>query len=374
MPRDAHTWHATFVRQNDADGVLSMNPRETVRTGGTTMAREWSGGRSQTGVPSHDRIASADRLATRAPTVGSSSPAVHAGSFRRAALLLASLASLATETGCVGAAPGATRDDEPTETIQSKLSLGISVWSWGTTDGTPLDVGPWSTQTCFLAGIAGDMSSGVLAWQFDQFGNAILANAYAGVHKWNDRYQMRAWGGADANFVPTYNAVNARVVCLGTGTKTEISGAWFWGDPPRQLMPVAPNRQCFLQGIYGLEGTWTHWHDYIEIGNDGQMWWIQGSMQPAASGAFGYVDAVCVDLPGGTQVTDIDASAPDPGSALGVPVAWGDWMACGLTGISGALDTSSWTDGAMLNWPSGLTGWWTVDAYNGKTAYGACLQ
>jgi hypothetical protein len=49
-------------------------------------------------------------------------------------------------------------------------------------------------------------------------------------------------------------------------------------------------------------------------------------------------------------------------------------MACGLTGISGALDTSSWTDGAMLNWPSGLTGWWTVDAYNGKTAYGACLQ
>jgi hypothetical protein len=315
--------------------------------------------------------AGANRLRARAPIAASWSAAVGARSVRRAALVVAGL--VASAAGCGGEAPGAARNDEPTATTQSKLSLGIGVWSWGTTDGTELDVGPWSSQTCFLAGIAGDLNSGSWVERTDSQGHPDMANSFAGVRKWYDRYQVRAWGGMDSKFVPTYNAVNTKVVCIGTAMKTEFPAAWEWGQPAQPLVPVGPNVQCFLQNVYGLNGTWTS-DNYIYIWNDGLMWYIKGTLKPDANGNTGWAGAVCVDLPDGTQLTPFGASAPNPGSSLGAPAASGNWMACGLQGIFGTLDTSSWTDGAMLNWPPGLTGWWTVDTWNGKAAWGNCLQ
>jgi hypothetical protein len=288
-----------------------------------------------------------------------------------AAFVVAGLA--ASAIGCGGGAPGAARQDEPTETTQSNLSLGISVWSWGTTDGTELDVGPWADQTCFLAGIAGDMSSGANVGVVPA--TYAMGHSFAGVHKWYDRYKVQAWGGAYSNGLPTYNAVNTKVVCLGTAAnKAEHFDIWKWGNGKQAIEPVSPNRQCFLEGIASLAGTWSSMYDYIYMWNDGTTWFIEGSMSEDSSGNWGWANVVCVDLPVGTQVTPFYADAPNPGSALGVPAASGNWMACGLTGIFGQLSTSSWTDGAMLNWPPNLTGEWTVDAWNGKAVWGNCLQ
>src|SRR5437868_5408840 len=125
----------------------------------------------------------------------------HHTSIARTALKLTLSLGLAALGGC--AAPTSGVDDaETTATSAAALNAGLGVWSWGTVDGTPLDIGSSATQTCFLSGVAGDLSSG-----------SPTHGAFAGVRIAGTNYVVQAYGGADLNNVPMGKAVNAHVSC-----------------------------------------------------------------------------------------------------------------------------------------------------------------
>jgi hypothetical protein len=49
-------------------------------------------------------------------------------------------------------------------------------------------------------------------------------------------------------------------------------------------------------------------------------------------------------------------------------------MACALTGVQGHFTANDWSDGAVINWPPAIPGWWTLSLKNGKKAWVTCVQ
>ena len=48
--------------------------------------------------------------------------------------------------------------------------------------------------------------------------------------------------------------------------------------------------------------------------------------------------------------------------------------ACALTGITGAFNVNSWTDGVVMNFPPKIDGNWSLTVTGGKTATWACAR
>ena len=144
---------------------------------------------------------------------------------------------------------------------------------------------------------------------------------------------------------------------------------------PHWWRRVTSKRQCFLTGVWGVGASWMHSTDHVRVTNDGTNWWIDGAVETSQLGnSRGYASAMCVDMPTGTWVgTGVwgagDSSLID--------------RECGLGFHRDGLRThrstrrfmaNDWTDGALINWPSSIPGWWTLSLKNGKKAWVTCMQ
>jgi hypothetical protein len=291
--------------------------------------------------------------------------------------VIAALLSCAVVSGC--AMQTNQSDNESTGDTSQALS---AFWraSWGTTQASiynAADLGPIAGRTCFLAGVAGNLSAG------EQWSSRGVMSE-AAIEQHNGHYWLVAGGGADAFGAFYNNPVNAHAACVYTKPTggASLNGL---GEGQTVIASVAPGRQCFLDGIYSVTGLWTSAADYVKVWHDNTNWYLSTNMtkQGQINGvgdSFGFLNAsaVCLDAPAGASIRfPPSISADDPGYTNYKFLAWeGDTAAsCGLTGIQGHFTANDWNDGAMLNWPSASNPeWWSATVENGKTAWSACIK
>jgi len=247
-------------------------------------------------------------------------------------------------------------------------SLGRWFASWGTTNGDDALLGPISDRTCFLSGVAGNLNAGATTWQ-------VGWPSAARVLQKNQGWFLRARGGGNNSGYAIGNPVLAHAVCITAVANRTNNVTWQsdWGKT--FLAAVTPNRQCFLTGVWGVGGSWMSNTDHVRVTNDGSNWWIDGTVNTSSLGnSRGYASAICVDMPANTWVGTGVWSVADPGSTT-FNAGWDSTgMACALTGVQGHFTANDWSDGAVINWPAAIPGWWTLSLKNGKKAWVTCVQ
>jgi len=259
--------------------------------------------------------------------------------------------------------------DEELGEAESALSLSRGFASWGTTNGPDLDLGPAAGQTCFLAGVAGNLNAG---WGWDHGGRPSIA----GVHVSGGHWWLTGSGGLDYGNAIINNPVNAHAVCIGTDTHQKTyhdGGAGGAVNHQVTLEPIAANRECFLREVTGYSGTWFSSAASVRLlkqsGN-----WVLASSNLGVSAGIPWITAICVDIPAGTWVGTGNWGAGNPGTVNGITLFEGAPGVCGLTGVSGPLKNNNWDDGAMITWPASSPGNWTIQVKNGKTGFVTCLD
>lgn len=252
---------------------------------------------------------------------------------------------------------------------ESALALSRGFWSWGTTNGADLDLGPAAGQTCFLAGVAGNLNAG---WGWDHGGRASTAGVYVA----NGRWYLAGRGGLNYGNVVMNNPVNAHAVCIGTA-KNRITyfdgGAGGSVNHVKVLEPVKANRQCFLARVSGYSGTWFSSAARVRLLKQNGSW-VLDSANLGVSAGIPLMSAVCVDIPAGTWVGTGNWGAGNPGTVNAITLFEGAPGICALSGVSGPLKYNAWDDGAMITWPAKSPGNWTIQVKNGKTGFVTCLD
>jgi hypothetical protein len=285
------------------------------------------------------------------------------------------LAFVALAAGCGGAPSADARNDEPTETTQSKLNTGFGVFGWETTDGTPLDIGDANVQTCFLTGVTGDLDSGSDSGPAPPMPNAVSSGrAFAGAYISGGHYRVAAWGGSYASGNAN-NAVGAAVACIGIGTPitSKMEATWVSGGPDAFIAPNAPNRYCFLESVEGSAGIWSDIYAgatvQAEFVNGGVGWFVTGTAHTNPwNQSHARASGVCVDLPPRTHYASFGLTGP---SAPNQFVDSGNGMLCALTHIQGPWDGGP-ADGAILALNPGFA--WTLNLSSGETVWGTCVN
>jgi len=248
--------------------------------------------------------------------------------------------------GCVTDEAGTeSLDDEPTgETQQAVSSLGY--WSWGCSSTCFLDLAPAAGQTCFLAGV---------------WGNLQPAGAYTQVQvlPFNGR-----WG---LQIVTNGRPLGGTALCVpGTTVKT---GSWFSGSAETSL-GSGPTRRCFLSGVVNTSG-FTASSDFVQVRQNSTGAWFIGGNMPASKDVR--ATATCVDVPG--AALDYGLVVNDGGSFLNVPIQdnnpWG-W-ACGIKKLGGHFTTNSYNDGVWIGYNNGIS-MWELNAVNGKQTTTDCVK
>ena len=262
-----------------------------------------------------------------------------------------------------------------------QLITGWATGSWGTTtDLVGADTG-WSTSTstCVLTKVQGNLGEGGY-WEIEDVQSVAAVQGGA-----NGHYFMMAHGGAYTNQVNqrswANNPVNVGVVCVPY--KTSASGAWktfaprFGIAPPVKMAGLAANRRCFLTGIVGGGQNFTHWADSMVVKqvttpdstHPTTGWYVEGTV---ASNPYteqpSYADAACIDFP---SIAGEWTGAF--GGATNTLTNGGGTKMCGLTGIFGAYNVNSWTDGAAISSPASQSGNWTMTVSANKFATNDCI-
>lgn len=285
--------------------------------------------------------------------------------------LASTLASSTLALGCMTELDGTedTTGDEALGEIESSLSLARWFWSWGTTAGPDVDIGPASDRTCFLAGAAGNLNAG---WGWDNGGSPSIA----GVRISGGRWLLSGTGGRDEGNTVIGNPVNARAVCIGTtANRTMYSdgGPGHFLNHKMYLEPVKAGRTCMLARVSGYSGSWSSSSARVQLIQQNGSWYLE-SANIVMNAGIPRIDVVCVDLPRGTWVGTGSWGAANPGSGTFPVLSEATAGVCGLTGISGPMKYNEWDDGAMLAWPASSPGTWTIRVEDGKRGYVTCLH
>lgn len=275
--------------------------------------------------------------------------------------------------------------DLATGSIEQDIS-GWAIGAWGTTnDLVGFDTG-WSTSnsTCVLTQVTGNLTEGGY-WEVKD------VESEAGVRYGdNGHYWIRGHGGAYTNQVNQRdwagNPVMAGAVCVpytGTG-----GGMWKSQDPqyglrpPLRIADLATNRRCFLTSIISGGAEFGASSDYVRVvkvtsGHTDSLhpttgWYLESSLQSNAyTGAPVFAYADCIDFP---------AILAEWGAAFGgatytiTPGGDSAPKMCGLTGIYGAFNVNSWTNGATINAPGAQGGLWSMTVSAGKYAEANCIE
>ena len=237
-------------------------------------------------------------------------------------------------------------DEQPAGEVQQEVS-SFGIWSWGCSSGPcALDLGAVAGQTCFLAGVWGNL-------QPASGGYSQVQLIQSGGH----------WG---LQIVPAGNPLGGTAVCVpGNTVKT---GSWFSGAGETDLGSGA-TRRCFLSGVINING-FTASSDYVRVRKVGDTWFLGGNI-PAGKDVR--AAATCVDVPSASG--DFGLVVGDGGSLLDQPVKdnnpWG-W-ACGLKKLGGHFTTSAWNDGVWFEYNNGIS-MWELNGVNGKQATVSCVK
>src|SRR5262245_23097904 len=204
---------------------------------------------------------------------------------------------------------------------------GVGRWffSWGTTNGPDLQLVLTKNATCFLSGVAGNLSAGTIegkGWRSE-----------ASVFEKDNFWMLRARGGGNKDGAAINNWVNAHAVCIFLAVNHKTNKTSVVDGGKAFLANVKPPLQCFLSGILGGSGNWTNNSDYVRVTEDGTKWHIEGisSFNPDKP----WVSAICVDMPPGAQPSPAEYSVNDPSQKnffIGNDIAG---VACALTGVRG---------------------------------------
>jgi hypothetical protein len=240
-----------------------------------------------------------------------------------------------------------TDEDMPqqVETAQAVSSFGI--WYWGCGGSTPcaLDLGPAAGETCFLAGV---------------YGNLQHAGLYTQVEV------VRSGGRWGLQVVPNGHPIGGAAVCI-PGT-TVATAQWHNGQAELDIASGA-TRRCFLSGIRNTNG-FTATTDFVQVRQVGGHWFLGGNM-PSTKDTWAF--ASCVDVP--TAAADDSVSASTGAAANHVPIQSnnpGGW-ACGVKKLQGRFATDDYNDGVWIEYNNGISEW-QVNVINGKAAVTSCVK
>lgn len=281
-------------------------------------------------------------------------------------------------TGCGGMpAEELAAEQEALPKAESAL-VGNGYWAatWATTrDMTGHDLGSATDRTCFLAGVAGNLNVGAEYQVYDLESMASVAWRSPG------NYWLVAHGGSSTNQVNDRvwddNPVKAQATCFWTANNVE-DATWksapsqFPVSPPVKIADVGPvGRQCFLSGLWGLSGAWNSTSRYARVTKKWDGWYVESNI--VLNHGHAQVMGRCVDFPSGTifssKTVDADDSTVTEALTTGTGI-----KACALMEIQGAFNQNSWTDGALMNFPSTIDGNWTATVTKGKLARYVCAR
>lgn len=244
--------------------------------------------------------------------------------------------------GCAVDEPG---PDEPTGEAQQAVS-SFGIWSWGcSTTPCSLALGPAAGETCFLAGV---------------WGNLQPAGSYSQVQVLQSGSQ---WG---LQVVTAGRPLGGTAVCVpGNLTKTL---PWHSGSADVSL-GLASNRRCFLSGVINTRG-FTSTTDFVRVYQAHGTWFLGGNMT-SAEGVTAF--ATCVDGPSASP--DFGLIVSDGSSSLDNPIQGnspGGW-ACGLKKLGGHFTTNDYNDGVWIDYnnPGSV---WELSAVNGKQTTTGCVN
>jgi hypothetical protein len=266
--------------------------------------------------------------------------------------------------------------------VSQQVIGGWAVGAWGTTsDPVGLDTG-WGIggSTCVLSAVLGNLTQG-------GSGGPAAVQSEAGIENGlNGDYFIVGHGGAvglpGGGRVWAGNPVMAGGVCV----PSQMTAFNVWRSalpqqsvsPPVKIANSAFRRRCFLTSIRAGDGIFSHWADSVSVVEVGAIdsqhpstgWYIQGTLTSNPNtGQQAMATAACVDFP------SVDAEWT---GAFGGATNWmtsGDGVKmCGLTGIFGAFNVSSYANGVSLTAPATLTGNWTMTVAANKFATADCVQ
>ncbi len=289
---------------------------------------------------------------------------------------LVAVAGCATDAG----------DGANTDTTEQDIS-GWAVGAWGTTNDTVgFDTG-WSASNsrCVLTQVTGNLTEG------DYWQQPTDVQSEAGVRVGsNGHYWQHGNGGAYTNQVNQRvwygNPVMGGSVCvpyLGAG-----GGQWrsqqpqYPVSPPVRIADITANKRCFLSDLFMGGGAFGKSSDYVRVRKidaahvDSQHptagWYLESSLfSNAYTGEPVFAYASCIDFP---QIAAEWGAAYGGATYTITPGGDSSPKMCGLTGIYGAFNVNSWTNGATINAPSTQGGLWSMTVSAGKYAEANCIE
>jgi hypothetical protein len=264
----------------------------------------------------------------------------------KAAIIGTGLVMVLAGAGC--AIEGADGDAAGEATGEAHQQLGsFGIWSWGCggSANCSLDLGSTSGQTCFLAGV---------------WGNLQHASTYS-------QAQVVASGGRwGIQVVPNSHPLGVTAVCVPGATVA--TATWHSGGAEINLGSGA-TRRCFLSGILNRTG-FTAATDYVQVRKVGTSWFLGGNMTTAKDAI---ATAVCVDVP--SAANDYGLVAGEGSSFLNMqvqpnnPFGW----ACGIKKLGGHFTTNDYNDGVWFDYNNGISEW-ELNAVNGKQTTTDCVK
>jgi len=248
--------------------------------------------------------------------------------------------------------------EEATGEVEQHSSWGNSAW-YGlgdNTGATSADIGPDTGMSCFLAGIAGNISS---SYGAPEPPGSLYTVAKTGVIRSGGRWYIEAQTGSGIE------QLASEAMCLNViAGRTGVYG-WSGGNATL-IGPVTAHRQCFLTEVRNFDMYYTDAElaaagDSLRVWNDGFNWYIGGSGHAQGS-------ASCIDVTAVVGTYTV-------GSGSG-PLAYNDLMPgtqCFLTGIQGSFRNNSYSDGIYINYDPGLHQW-SMSSSAGKRGWATCVK
>jgi hypothetical protein len=260
--------------------------------------------------------------------------------------------------GCVPAEEDGNQDD--TAEIEQASSWGAFA-SWARQDNLPTssnraDIGSDAGMSCFLAGVAGNLSS---SYGAQQPSGTLYTTASARVYRASGRWFIEAQTGSGTE------KINTSAMCLNIVAGR--TGVYSWsGGAATLMLPVTSNRRCFLTAIknsfaYYSDDNFTASTDEVRVWNDGLNWYIGGNGNAQGS-------ASCIDV-------SVDLGETNWANGT-INLAYNDMnpgTQCMLTGVRGVFRSNSWSNGIFINYNAGLNQY-TMSASSGKRGWARCVK
>jgi len=258
--------------------------------------------------------------------------------------------------GCIfgcSAVDNAEGDAQPARSVAQDL-LGRTYWAWRTTDGPDYDTGLFvSTNTCFLSGVAGNLTSSP--------GSIARAEVVQGS---NGHWWLRARGAPGS-----HHAVEMHATCVGVGGNRPVATIDFGSgsSAPTVIAPATPSRRCLLTGVWGgsASGRLGYFDEYIALDPDGihTNWQLDVEVfgpDPSVTGA----SAICFDLPAGAHevvpaLVELDVDNDVYKQYLQLETT--SPVSCGLIHLDGCFaDGRCGSESALIDPAPAGGGFWTL--------------